>query len=154
ILVPAGDDHNYLAPELVAGTPVVFLDRSPGKFKADVVLLDDIGGAKRAVAHLLARGHRRIGIVGDAATLYTAPRRLQGYRRALADWHITPDPALERLGSHNVHTAELAAAELLALPEPVTAIFATNNRNCIGVLRAVRKTDAETAIVGFDDFEL
>lgn len=38
--------------------------------------------------------------------------------------------------------------------EPPTALFAANNRNMIGALRAVSRTGSPTALAGFDDFEL
>src|SRR5919199_2942753 len=85
LIVPAGDDHRWLAPELEAGTPLVFLDRPPGGLDADTVLLDNEGGARAGVAHLLAHGHERIAFVGDGPALHTARERLAGYRRALAD---------------------------------------------------------------------
>ena len=154
IMVPSGNDHRYLISELEAGTPIVFLDRPPRRVKADTVLLDDVGGARAGVQHLLVQGHRRIGLVGDADSIYTARKRVEGYRRALAQWQIGPDSQLERLGSHSVETAEHSAAELLHLPDPVTAIFATNNRNCIGTLRAIRAARSSVSVVGFDEFEL
>ena len=52
LIVPAGDNHRYLQPELDDGIPIVFLDRPPHGVEADTVLLDNIGGARAAVAHL------------------------------------------------------------------------------------------------------
>ena len=43
---------------------------------------------------------------------------------------------------------------LLALATPPTALFAANNRNMIGALRAATSTRTHTALAGFDDFEL
>jgi LacI family transcriptional regulator len=156
IVVPSGGgDHSYLEPELKAGTPIVFLDRPPRRLEAaDTVLLDDVGGARAGVTYLLEQGHRRIGLVGDAESMYTARKRASGYRRALSTWGAVRDPQLERLGTHTVEAAETSAADLLALPEPPTAIFATNNRNCIGVLRAVSRSRANVEVVGFDEFDL
>jgi len=42
----------------------------------------------------------------------------------------------------------------LALATPPTALFAANNRNMIGALRAATSTRTHTALAGFDDFEL
>src|SRR5919106_6147252 len=70
LLVPASRDHAYLARVLGAGTPVVFIDRPPEGTEADTVLLDNLGGARAAVDHLLAQGHRRIAFVADPGTLY------------------------------------------------------------------------------------
>ena len=65
LLVPAAREHDYLRRELSLGTEVVFLDRPPGGIDADVVLIDNAGGARAGVEHLLAQGHRRIGLLGD-----------------------------------------------------------------------------------------
>ena len=154
IVVPEPIDHGFLARDQSAGTPVVFLDRPPNGVAADSVVLDNRGGSRTAVAHLIAQGHRRIALVGDVASLWTASERLAGYRDALDKAGIGVDPLLIRLGSHAVDGAEAITYELLALPAPPTAIFAANNRNCIGVLRALRARRAEAAVVGFDDFEL
>jgi LacI family transcriptional regulator len=154
IIVPAAHEHGYLTQELRAGTPVVFLDRPPTGIEADTVLLDNEGGARAAVSHLIGQGHRRIACVADLSTIWTASERLRGHRSALDAAGIDLDPTLVRLNSHDVSQAERATRELLALPAPPTAIFAANNRNCVGVLRALRSAKAEVALVGFDDFEL
>jgi LacI family transcriptional regulator len=154
ILVPAAADHSFLAQELSAGAPVVFLDRPPTGVDADSVLLDNVGGARTAVSHLLAQGHRRIALVGDIEAIWTASERLRGYHEALAQAGVAVDPSLVRLNSHDIGRAQAVTHELLALPSPPTAIFATNNRNCVGVLRALGNRRRDVAVVGFDDFEL
>ena len=154
LLVPAGDDHQYLEPELRLGTRAVFIDRPPGRIDADVVLLDNVGGARRGVEHLLAHGHRRIAMVGDEATIFTAVERLRGYREALAEAGVGVDESLVRLGVHDIETAERATRELLTLPNPPTALFAGNNRITIGALRTLGRNGRRVALVGFDDLEL
>jgi len=154
ILVPAADDHSYLLPEMRLGVRIVFLDRPPQGIDADTVLVDNVGGAEAATSHLLAQGHRRVAMVGDTPTLFTAIQRLEGYRTALERHGIPYDECLVRLGRHDVGAAERAADELLALPDPPTAIFAGNNRSTIGVLRASARDGRPIALVGFDDFEL
>jgi LacI family transcriptional regulator len=154
LVVPAGGDHRFLLPELRMGTAAVFMDRPAGSLDADTILIDNVGGARGAVEHLLARGHRRIGMVGDAGTIFTATERRRGYVEAVAAAGIPVDEALLRLGSHDAVAADAAARALLALPDPPTAIFAGNNRITIGALRAIRAARPGTALVGFDDFEL
>ncbi len=154
LIVPAGDDHGYMLPELRSGTRVVFIDRPPRKIDADVVLLDNVGGARTAVEHLLAQGHRRIGFVGDAPGIFTAGERLRGYRDALRRAGLAADPSLIRLGAHDAAAAEEAVSELLALPDPPTALFAGNNRITVGALRALGRDGYRLALVGFDDLEL
>ena len=154
LIVPAGRDQGYL--QTIPGrTTFVFIDRPPGGFDADAVLLDDRGGARAAVEHLLAHGHRRIACVTDPEDVYTARERQAGYRSALAAAGIEPDPALVRPSSRDADHAEHVVAELLALPAArrPTALFTANNRKTIGALHALAGRD-DIALVGFDDFEL
>jgi LacI family transcriptional regulator len=156
LMVPASRDHTYLPRELGGSTPIVFLDRPPEGIEADCVLLDNQGGARMAVEHLLAQGHRRIAYVADPDTLYTAAERLTGYREAMSVVGVPIDPALVRLGSHDAGQAEAVVRELLALPidQRPTALFSGNNRHTVGALHALRGLEHEVALIGFDDFEL
>jgi LacI family transcriptional regulator len=154
LIVPAGVDHRFLLPDLHMGMAVVFMDRPPGNIEADTILIDNVGGARQATQHLLDQGHRRIGMVGDLPDIFTAAERREGYAEAMKAAGIGVDELLVKLGPHDVAAAETATRELLALPDPPTAIFAANNRNTIGALRAIHGTGGRTALVGFDDFEL
>lgn len=153
VVVPAGSDHSFLASELALGTPIVFIDRPPCNLAADTILLDNVGGAQAAVAHLVAHGHNRVAFVGDSPEVFTMSERLRGYRLALRDAGVGFDERLVYLGCHDSDSAEVAARKLLSQTSPPTAIFAANNRATIGVLRALCGP-ARTALVGFDDFEL
>jgi LacI family transcriptional regulator len=163
LIVPAGPGHR----SMTSATPTVFLDRPSRGVAADTVLFDNLGGARRAVEHLIDQGHTRIACVADTAELYTVRERLAGYRQALNAAALTEDPALVASGNHDVTSAQAAVEHLLGLPDKrrPTAIFASNNRNTVGALhalaaaQAVARPLAETgdrpvALVGFDDFEL
>ena len=154
IIVPAGSDHSYLDRGPDRGTPVVFVDRPPGNFAADMVLIDNAGGATLAVNHLLAQGHSRIAVVGDAPRMYTMAQRLAGFRAAMTTAGLPVDEGLLELGHHDVDAAEAATLRLLASDHPPTAIFAFNNRLTVGALRAILARAPGIALVGFDDFEL
>ncbi len=151
LVVPAGPDHRYISD----ATRTVFLDRPPQGIEADTVLLDNLGGARRAVEHLIAHGHTRIACVADSADLYTVRERLTGYREALAAAGLAEDPVLVATGNHDAPAAQAAVERLLALPDATrpTAIFASNNRNTVGALHALADRPP-IALVGFDDFEL
>ncbi len=157
VLVPAAREngHAWLARELGADTPVVFLDRPPRGIEADAVLVDNLGGARSAVEHLLAHGHRRIAYVSDPPELFTAQQRLEGYLDALAAAGVAADPCLIRMQASDADGAEASVRELLALApgERPTALFTGNNRHTVGALRALRAHARPPALVGFDDFE-
>ncbi|MFD6416079.1 LacI family DNA-binding transcriptional regulator [Streptomyces sp. NPDC060194] len=154
VVIPAGDDHRYLLPELKAGVATVFVDRPAGRIDADTVLSDSFGGARDGVAHLIAHGHTRIGFVGDLPRIHTAAERLRGYRAAMEEAGLRVDDAWVSLGPTSPERVEGATAAMLAGPEPVTAVFSGNNRVTVTVLRVLAAHPRPVALVGFDDFEL
>ncbi|WP_407554228.1 LacI family DNA-binding transcriptional regulator [Streptomyces sp. Pv4-95] len=154
VVIPAGDDHRYLEPEIAAGIATVFVDRPAGKIDADVVLSDNFGGAQDAVAHLIAHGHRRIGFIGDQPRIHTARERLRGYRTAMAAAGLPVDDSWVSLGPTAPERVRDAATAMLDSPEPVTALFAGNNRVTVTVVRVLGERPHQVALVGFDDFEL
>jgi LacI family transcriptional regulator len=154
VAVPAGGDQHHLAAAAARGVPVVLASRPPVGFEADCVLVDDFGGAREATGRLLAMGHRRIGFLGSPPAVYTGTERLRGYGAALAAAGLGVDERYVRQGQKETGEAARATAELLALPQPPTALFCSNNRNTIGAFRAISATGRPTALAGFDDFEL
>ncbi|MFJ9852572.1 LacI family DNA-binding transcriptional regulator [Streptomyces sp. NPDC101150] len=154
VVIPAGDDHRYLEPEIAAGIATVFVDRPAGRIDADVVLSDSFGGSRDAVAHLIAHGHRRIGFIGDQPRIHTAKERLRGYRTAMADAGLPVDESWVALGSTAPDRVRAAATAMLDAPQPVTALFAGNNRVTVTAVRVLGERPRPIALVGFDDFEL
>jgi LacI family transcriptional regulator len=156
IIVPCGPDHRYLLPEVHRGTQVVFVDRPARTVAADTVLSDNFGGARLATTHLLARGHTRIGFLGDLRRIYTAAERYRGYLAALQAAGIAPDDRLIRRDLHSEELAEQATRELMRSEPAPTAIFTAQNLLTIGARRALRSMGAERRLahVGFDDIPL
>jgi LacI family transcriptional regulator len=156
VVVPASDNQRYLAGEVNAGTPVVFVDRPPVGIDVDAVLVDNHAGAAQAVHHLVTHGHRDIAYLGDLLAIATARQRFQGYKEALSDHGIRP--SAEHI-VHDLHAevdAEAAARRMLTAEAPPTALFTAQNLVTIGTLRALRSLGLHerVALVGFDDFPL
>jgi LacI family transcriptional regulator len=156
IMMPTGLDHGYLLPERRAGTALVFVDRAPGMLDADVVLTDNLDGARVGVGHLISRGHRRIGFLGDLARITTAQDRQAGYAEAMRNADL-PFSTQHVVGNTTtVEDADAATTAMLAGPEPPTAVFTAQNLVTIGALKALRRLGRQhdVALVGFDDFLL
>ncbi len=154
IIVPASTDHTYLLPEIAAGIAVVFADRPPGLIDADVVLTDNVGGARDGVRHLISQGHTRIGYIGDAPHIYTAGQRLRGYQQAMAAAKLPIQEHWVAMALAQPEVIQRALGRMLAGDAPVTAVLCGNNRISVSVLRELAARAAQVAIVGFDDFEL
>ncbi|WIB15896.1 MULTISPECIES: LacI family DNA-binding transcriptional regulator [unclassified Curtobacterium] len=154
LVVSADDDHSLIARERALGTPVVFLDRAPADVDADSVVLDNAGGIRTAVEHLLERGHRRIGLVGDLSRLSTHRERVHAFGDAMRAAGVPDWQRWVRSDSHDLDEASRAVRDLVDAPEPPTAIVTTNNRITTGALRALVDRTDRPALVGFDDFDL
>lgn len=146
-----------------AGVPLVTVDVLASGVPQTVT--DDVAGGRLATEHLLSLGHRRIGFVGDTVRRVSATslgfassqHRLAGYRRALAAAGIDYDPGLVRRGPHGPANAEALAAQLLALPDRPSAIFAASDTQAMGVLTAADRCGVQVpgqlSVIGFDDIE-
>ena len=152
IIVPAAAEHGWLIPELGDRTPVVFVDRPPVGIAADAVLIDNRGGVRSAVEHLVARGHRRLGFLGDDASFWTANERRAGFEASVHD--------LDQAETGNIAMGPYELDDLVTLlrswtdgPDSITAVVTGNNRVTSQALHAIRRLDTRPALVGFDDFE-
>jgi DNA-binding LacI/PurR family transcriptional regulator len=142
------------------GLPVVMVDI--GHPKVPHVVIDDATGGELAAEHLLARGHRRIGFVGDRPDnpfgFTSSERRRRAFRRALRRAGVEPSDRLERRGDHGRQQARKLARELLRGDDRPTAIVAASDVQAIGVLEAAAdvglRVPADVAVIGFDDIEM
>ena len=154
IVVPAAGSHRFLRDQMAAGTKVVCVDRPADGLAVDTVVVDNKNGAYGAVRHLLERGHRRIAFLGDRDDLWSVQERYEGFTEALAAEGLAPDPALVRHGLQTRAAAAQAAAALTQLPEPPTAMFASNDLMTMGAVDGLHGRAGSIALVGFDEFEL
>lgn len=158
IVVPASTDAPHLAAVAASGVPLVLASRSIQQGGADTILVDDVGGASRAVADLLSEGRHPVAFIGGPDTIATAARRYEGFAlaHARANLEIRPELVL-RLPPESDVVGDATRA-LLQLPEPPKAFFTTNNRYTVGALRellaAAHGVDDPPPLVGFDTFEL
>ncbi len=156
VLMPATDDQSYLAPDVDAGLPTVFVDRAPNGVAADSVTVDDDAGGYEATRHLLERGHRRIAVLSDLATIRSAGLRLAGARRAFEERGLALDDRLVRTGVRTVLGAEEVVRGMLGTADAPTAVVTLRDTLGIGVVRALRVHGLEgrVATVGFGDVPL
>jgi LacI family transcriptional regulator len=156
IVASAVDDSSYLQRERAAGVALAFVDRPPNFLDADAVVSDHAGGARTAVSHLIAAGHRRIGFLGDRPEVFTAAERLRGYRETLAQHGLAEDLDLVRHPRFRGVDAYQTTCELLSGSNPPTALFASQNLVSVGAVRAVHALGLqhELAMVSFDDILL
>lgn len=140
-----------------AGLPFVASGRSRTPVDLPYIEVDSRSGFAALVAHLVARGHRRIAYIGAPSTLTLQADRFAGYCDGLAAAGITFDPSLVTEGNLTRMGGYQAAQRLLALPQPPTAILGVNDLTAIGAMRAARERGLvigrDLAVAGFDGTE-
>lgn len=112
-------------------------------------------GARQAIDHLVMLGHRRIGVISGPPGWMAVEERRAGWREALDGLGIPVEPALFVEADWEIGPGADAAAQLLELDDPPTAIFGFNDAIAIGALKAAGErglqVPEDVSIVGFDD---
>ena len=134
--------------------PMVQFDRQIQGVVSDTVLVNNSDAVYDAVTQLIIQGHRRIAIVTGLKSVFSAKERLVGYLRALSDHGILYDDTLVISGRYEFATGYRAFDALTQLPDPPTAIVATNYDFTIGLVTAARERGGsipeDIAVFGFD----
>jgi DNA-binding LacI/PurR family transcriptional regulator len=154
VLVPGQRPEVYR--RLVAnGLALVAIDRAPDGLQVDRVTVANFEGARQAVAHLVARGHRQIAFIGGPAGMSTAAQRRAGYERALRDAGLRPPAAGLEEADFRPSGGRAAMERLLDRGARPTGLFVANDLMTLGVYEALRarglRVPDDVAVVGFDD---
>ncbi|GAA4214326.1 LacI family DNA-binding transcriptional regulator [Actinocatenispora rupis] len=142
---------------LSGALPCVALDLAVGGPRSASVSSDNVGGARAAVRHLVAQGHRRIATVTGPTDLKPAAERYAGFRRELARHHLPCPDSYVVAGDFYADSGAAAMRRLLALPEPPTAVFVAGDAMAIAAVQAAQQdgwsVPGDVAVVGFDDID-
>ncbi|MBM3782044.1 MAG: LacI family transcriptional regulator [Acidobacteria bacterium] len=155
IFVPInGARHAYqdvLAPPL----QVVAIDRSAVSLRTDLVTVDNVGGTRRGVLHLIGKNHRSVALLGGPSRHSTAKERERGYYEALRSAGLPIRSELIYHGDFREGGGYRGMKALLALPRRPGAVFVANNLMTLGAFRALHeagvRVPGDLALVGFDD---
>ncbi len=152
VIAPYREEN--LVPLDKLAIPYVFINQTLPGVKVDSVVLNNFKGAYEATMHLIELGHTRIGVI-NSPNRPVETQRLIGYQKALLDSGIGIDPEIIVSGPFLVENAEKATDQLLALPDPPTAVFSLNNTMTIGTLKSIAKhglsIPGDISVIGFDD---
>jgi LacI family transcriptional regulator len=134
-----------------------FVRIAPNRMRHDspFVDVDDLAAAQEMTEYLIGIGHRRIGFVVGNPDHYASGRRLEGYKAALKRHGIAFREDYVKQGYFVFESGLTSGAELLSMPEPPTAIFASNDDMAAGVLMAAHQrgvsVPGQLSVAGFDD---
>ncbi len=142
-------------PEGLKDVNCVILDSRTDDPSDSWVVPDEELGGYMAACHLIERGHRRIGYLREANPYPADSERFAGYRRALREHGIDFEPELVAVDQNDPFGGAIAAAKLLELAEPPTAIQCYTDRMAMGAYRAIRRAGLtvpdDVSVIGFDN---
>lgn len=140
---------------VVHKTPFVLIDQNGTGEDCPAVGATNWQGGYNATEYLVNLGHQKIGFITGPLYLGCAAERLSGYRSALRTYHIQDVSELIYEGAFSQSDGYTGASALMDLPNPPTAIFASNDRMAMGAIDAIRnrglRVPDDVSIVGFDD---
>ena len=155
---PLCDDTALLTRLRRAGTHAVLIGPGQAEAHHGVVMIDDYQAAHDMTRHILGLGHRRIGFIIGNPHQSASALRLAGFRDAMAEAGTEVDEALVRQGQFTYRSGLDAAMDMLALPQPPSAIFASNDDMAAGCIAAAHRRGLDVprdlTICGFDDTAL
>lgn len=158
ILPPIHEQDPAVMQVVKSGVPVVCVDRSLSAGNLDKVEVDNYRGSFEAVSHIIAQGHRRIGLIAGPADSSTGRERLRGFRDAHTAAGLAARNELMRFGDYKQGSGQVLANELLSLGDAPTALFVCNGLMTVGALEAIAarglRIPKQVAIVGFDEMPL
>jgi LacI family transcriptional regulator len=158
ILAPVTEDEETPLRARDAGVPLVFVDRMLKETTFDSVIVDNVGGAGLAAAHLLSLGHRKVGAISGPLDTTPGRGRRDGFVQQLEQAGVELPDAYDQIANFRESGGFEAMLRLLDLDEPPTAVFCANNLMCAGALKALKgagvRVPTDMSIVGFDDLDM
>lgn len=144
-----------VAGEFNIDAPIVSIDPLASNPNYPAVHATNYHGSLEAMEYLLGLGHKRIGYISGRAELESASRRLKGYTEALEKAGIPVDEELIASGDYTTETGVTGTRQLLALANPPSAIFASNDQMAMGVFQVAEELGLQIpddlSVVGFDN---
>jgi LacI family transcriptional regulator/LacI family repressor for deo operon, udp, cdd, tsx, nupC, and nupG len=140
------------------GVPLAVVGPVGADLPAVAAPIDLAGGVQAAMRHLLGLGHRRIALIALPSDLAESEQTFEGYSAALDTAGIALDPLLIVEAGFSQDDGMAATQELLALPDPPTAILAASDALAFGAMHALRDAGltigSAVSLVGCGDLPL
>jgi LacI family transcriptional regulator len=155
ILPPISENDSLAALCSGLGVRYVRMGSAPLDAPANIVVSNDREVVGEAVAHLIAAGHRRIGMVAGPHGFRSAAERQRGYEEAIERAGLPLQRTLIVQGDYRFESGMRAAERLLDLSPRPTAVFSSNDEMAAGVLHVAHqrglRVPQDLSIIGFDD---
>ncbi|MET8832700.1 LacI family DNA-binding transcriptional regulator [Micromonospora sp. NPDC004540] len=152
-------NHDRYRALIARPLPIVMINGYAPGIAAPFVSCDDGEATEMAVAHLVALGHRRIGLITGPDRFVPVQRRVAGFRAAVSRLVGATEAEvgeLAELSLFGVEGGEAAAGRLIE--RGVTGLVCGSDLMALGAIRAARQRGLtvpdDISVVGYDDSPL
>mgnify|MGYP001187427210 CR=1 FL=1 len=149
--------ESHVLEEIASEFPVVLACEYLEGSTIPTVSIDNISSARKATEYLIHLGHRRIGFISGPLNVILSRDRLKGFRQAMAQHGIPVESFLVQEGDFSFESGYNMMMKFLALDQPPTAVFASNDEMAIGAIKAIKskglRVPDDISVVGFDDIQ-
>ena len=157
LILSSRADLDFLQANLPDTLPAVLLNSGVRSRHYSVLNIDNEGGARAMVRHLVQAGHRDIAFIAGPADNFDAQQREHGFRQAMAE--LAPAGRVQVLpGDFTEQAGHRAGRALAAQAERPQAVFAGNDMMAVGCLTALKEAGlsvpGDIAVAGFDDIPI
>jgi len=161
VLMMPGVQPRDVVGSLAVGLPVVILNANAEDLAFDVLSVDNYGGARLAVEHLVKLGHERIAVLAGEESNYDASLRLDAWRDVLAEHGLSAPGEWLLRGDFSQRAGAAAGHRLVDLvhrPGGPTAAFASSDYVAMGAIAVVIAAGLgvpdDLAFASFDDIPI
>ena len=138
------------------GPPSVLVDFQLRGLHVDAISVDNVGGAEKAIDHLVSLGHRDIALVLGEEDAVATRERLAGALNALERAGIPASAVRTLKGDFLLESGYEAMASLLKSGSLPTAVFCMNDEMAVGAIQALHRLSSfeaprDISVIGFDD---
>ncbi|MXN54152.1 LacI family DNA-binding transcriptional regulator [Shinella sp. AETb1-6] len=155
LLMTNHSDEGPLVRKINQSGNVVLIDEDVPGARAPRLFAENVRGARLAIEHLIAAGHRRIAVIAGPEGLLSTIERLAGYHETMEAAGIEVDPALVFKVSYDESAGSEAFDALMGMADPPTAVFAFADMLAIGAIKLARQRGIripdDVSLVSFDD---
>ena len=145
----------YLIELSQGSTPIVLINRYIEAISERCIYLNNELGGYLATRHVLELGHRQIAYVSGPKRKHDANERLEGHKKALAEFGVAWQPALLVEGDYKEDGGVLAMQQLLRSGEKFTAVVCANDQMVSGAISVClergMKIPQDLSFVGYDN---
>ena len=146
---------DYLIKLSEGTVPVILLNRYIPEVSAQCVSLDNEYGGYIATRALLELGHRNLAYISGPSWKMDSFNRLQGHKRALAEFDVGFDERLLFEGDFEEASGQAGMTKLLDTGLPFSGVVCANDEMAAGTISVARERNLiipdDLSVIGFDN---